>query len=137
MFSILKDELSFMIHLKMENLYLSTAKILVKTLNSFSLWILYILGLQTHTFGLGVCFVQLTSSPPGSVQLLSCVQLFLTPWTAARQASLSITNSWSLPKLIELVMPSNHFILCCHLLLPPSIFPNIRVFSNESALHIK
>ena len=55
----------------MENLYLSTAKILVKTLNSFSLWILYILGLQTHTFGLGVCFVQLTSSPPGSVQF-SC-----------------------------------------------------------------
>ena len=61
----------------------------------------------------------------------------MTPWTAARQASLSITNSWSLPKLIELVMPSNHFILCCHLLLPPSIFPNIRVFSNESVLCIR
>ena len=61
------------------------------------------------------------------------------PWTAARQASLSITNSWSLPKLmsIELVMPSNHLILCRPLLLPPSIFPSIRVFSNESALRIR
>ena len=70
---------------------------------------------------------------------LSCVQLFVTPWTAAHQASLSITNSWSLPKLmsIELVMPSNHLILCHPLLLPPSIFPSIRVFSNESALHIR
>ena len=74
-----------------------------------------------------------------SVQSLSRVQLFVTPWTAARQASLSITNSWSLPKLmsIESVMPSNHFILCCPLLLPPSIFPSIRVFSNESVLHIR
>ena len=84
-----------------------------------------------------LCPVNFFTSRLSSVQLLSCVQLFLTPWTAARQASLSITNSWSLPKLIELVMPSNHFILCCHLLLPPSIFPNIRVFSNESALHIR
>ena len=67
------------------------------------------------------------------------VQLFATPWTAARLASLSITNSWSLPKLmsIESVMPSNHLILCCPLLLPPSIFPSIRVFSNESALPIR
>ena len=74
-----------------------------------------------------------------SVQLLSRVQLFATPWTAARQASLSITNSCTLPKLksIELVMPSNHLILCHPLLLPPSIFPNIRVFSNESALRIR
>ena len=73
-----------------------------------------------------------------SVQLLSHVRLFATPWTAARQASLSITNSQSLPKLmsIELVMPSNHLILCHPLLLLPSIFPSIRVFSNESALHI-
>ena len=73
------------------------------------------------------------------VQLLSRVQLFVTPWTAARQASLSITNSQSLPKLmsIESVMPSNHLILCCPLLLLPSIFPNIRVFSNESALCIR
>ena len=69
-----------------------------------------------------------------SVQLLSCVILFATPWTAAHQASLSISNSRSLLKLmsIESVMPSNHLILCCPLLLPPSIFPSIRVFSNES-----
>ena len=70
-----------------------------------------------------------------SVQSLSCVQLFATPWTAAHQASLSITNSWSSLKLmsIESVMPSKHLILC-HPLLPPSIFPSIRFFSNESAL---
>ena len=74
-----------------------------------------------------------------SVQLLSRVWLFLTPWIAAHQASLSITNSQSLPKLmsIESVMPSNHLILCRPLLLPSSIFPSIRVFSNESALHIR
>ena len=74
-----------------------------------------------------------------SVQLLSCVQLFATPGTAACQASLSITSSWSLPKLmsIESVMPSNHLILCHPLLLPPSIFPSIRVFSNKSALCIR
>ena len=74
-----------------------------------------------------------------SVQLLSDVQLFVTPWTAGYQASLSITNSWSLLKLmsIQSVMPSNHLILCHPLLLPPSIFPNIRVFSNESVLHIR
>ena len=62
----------------------------------------------------------------------------MTPWTAACQASLSITNSWSLLKLMstESVMPSNHLILCCPFLLLPSIFPNIRVFSNESTLHI-
>ena len=74
-----------------------------------------------------------------SVQLLRCVRLFATPWTAALQASLSIINSQSLLKLmsIELVMPSNHLILCCPLLLSPSIFPSIRVFSNESALHIR
>ena len=69
-----------------------------------------------------------------SAQLLSHVQLFVTPWTAAHLASLSITNSWSLLKLmsIELVMPSNHLILCHPLLLLSSIFPIIRVFSNES-----
>ena len=73
------------------------------------------------------------------VQAPSHVLVFVTPWTAAHQASLSITNSWSLPKLmsIELVMPSNHLILCHPLLLLPSIFPSIRVFSNESALCIK
>ena len=72
------------------------------------------------------------------VHSLSCVQLFVTPWTAEYQAPLSFTISQSLLKLksIELVMPSNHLILCCPLLLP-SIFPNIRVFSNESALHIR
>ena len=74
-----------------------------------------------------------------SVQLLSCVQLFVTPWTAAHQASLSITNSQSLFKLMsmESVMPSNYLILCCPLLLLPSIFPSIRVFSSELALHIR
>ena len=74
-----------------------------------------------------------------SVQSLSHVRLFATPWMAARQASLSITNSQSPPKLmsLELVMPSNHLILCCPLLLLPSIFPSIRVFSNESALLMK
>ena len=73
-----------------------------------------------------------------SVQSLSRVRLFATPWTAARQASLFITNSWNLLKLmsIKLVMPPNHLI-CCSLLLPPSIFPSIRVFSNESVLHIR
>ena len=74
-----------------------------------------------------------------SIQLLSRVQLFVTPWTAAHQASLSITNSRSLLKLmsIESVTPSNHLILCRPLLLLPSIFPSVRVFSNESALHIR
>ena len=74
-----------------------------------------------------------------SVQSLSHVQLLVTPWTAARQASQSITNSRSLLKLmsIESVMSSNHLILCCPLLLLPSIFPSIRVFSNESVLHIR
>ena len=75
----------------------------------------------------------------GLVQSLSRVLLFVTPWTAARQASLSITNSWNLFKLmfIELVMPSNHLIVCRPLLLLPFIFPSIRVFSNESALRIR
>ena len=72
-----------------------------------------------------------------SVQSLSCVQFFATPWTAARQVSMSITNSWSLLKLmsIESVMPSNHLILFRPLLLLPSIFPSIKVFSNGSVLH--
>ena len=74
---------------------------------------------------------------PSSVTHLC--QLFATPWTSAHQTSLSITNSWSLLKLmpIESVMPSNHLILCDPLLLHTSIFPSIRVFTNESALHIK
>ena len=84
----------------------------------------------------------ITMSPEtslSSVQSLNRVQLFVTPWTAAHQASLSITNSWSWLKLmsIESVMPSNHLILYCPLLLLPSIFPSIKVFSNESSLHIR
>ena len=83
--------------------------------------------------------VGLTPVQFSSVQLLSRVWLFMTPWTAAHQASLSITNSWSLLKLmpIESVMPSNHVILCCPFLLTPSIFSSIRVFSNESVLCIR
>ena len=74
-----------------------------------------------------------------SVQSLGCVQLIATPWTAACQTSLSITNSWSLLKLMsnKSVMLSNHLIVCCSLLLLPSIFPSTRVFSNRSDLHIK
>ena len=74
-----------------------------------------------------------------SVQLLSCVRLLVTPWTAARQASLSITNSQSLLKLMSIksVMPSKHLILCCPFLLLPSILPSIRVFSIESVLRIR
>ena len=91
----------------------------------------------------GICLS--LSDFPSSVQFssvqFSCshVQLFVTPWTAARQASLSITNSWSLLKLMSIksVMPSNHLILCHPLLLLPSIFPSIRVFSNESVLWIR
>ena len=79
------------------------------------------------------------SSYDSSVQSLSHVRLFVIPWIAARQASLSITNSWSLFKLmpIESVMPSSHLILCCPLLLLPPIPPSIRVFSNESTLCIR
>ena len=81
---------------------------------------------------LWICILSLQS-----VQFLSPVWLFVTPWTAACQTSLSITKSWSLLKLmsIELVVPSNHLI--CHPLLLPSVFPSIRVFSNESVLHIR
>ena len=80
-----------------------------------------------------------SSAQFSSVQSLSRVRLFATPWIAARQASLSITNSWSSPRLtsIESVMPSSHLILCRPLLLLPSIFPSIRVFSHESPLHIR
>ena len=74
-----------------------------------------------------------------SVQSLNHVRLLVTPWTGAHQASLSITNSQSLLKLmsIEFMMPSNHLIFCHPLLLPPSIFPSIRVFSNKSVLHVR
>ena len=85
------------------------------------------------------CVIKLCTSSFSSVQLLSRVWLIATPWTAALQASLSITSSCSLLRLmsIELVMPSNHLILCCPLLIPPSIFPSIRVISNESFLCIR
>ena len=74
-----------------------------------------------------------------NVHLLSCVQLFVASWTAAHQASLSFTITWSLLKLmtIKSVMPSNHLILCCSLLLLPSIFPSLRVFSSELALYVR
>ena len=84
-------------------------------------------------------FLQRSSVWFSSVQPLSHVQLFVTPWTAARQASLSITNSWSVLKLmsIESVMSSNHLILCHPLFFLPSVFPSIRVFSYESVLRIR
>ena len=80
-----------------------------------------------------------TTSVSKSVRLFSHVRLFMTPWTSARQVSLSITNSWSLLKLISIdsVMPSNHLILCHPLLLLPSVFPSIRVFSKQSVLLIR
>ena len=91
-----------------------------------------------------LCWVSIASQMPlrlirSSFRQLSCVRRFATPWTAAHQASLSITNSRSLLKLMytESVMPSNHLICCHPVLLPPSVFPSIRVFSNESALHIR
>ena len=91
----------------------------------------------SNGFGFRVlCYEILVYHQFSSVQLL---RLFVTPWTAARQVSLSITDSRSLLKLmsIELVMPSNHLIVCHPLLLLPSIFPSIRVFSNKSVLHIR
>ena len=92
-----------------------------------------------HMFSFSNTAKQFFNDHFSSVQLLIHVQLFGTPWTAACQASLSITNSRSLLKFmsIESVMPSNHLIICCPLLLPPSIFSSIRVFSNESALRIR
>ena len=88
---------------------------------------------------LSLSVLQITRVSVSSVQSLSHFRLFVTPWTAAHQASLSITNSQSLLKLmsIESVMPSNHLILCHPLLILPSILPSIRVFSNESALRIR
>ena len=95
---------------------------------------------ETHgQFSLQNIFDQCFPQQFSSVQSLSCVRLFETPWPAAHQASLSITNSWSLLKLISIVsvMPSNHLILCHPLHLLPSIFPRFGVFSNESVLPIK
>ena len=91
---------------------------------------IWILLLLTRMFYICLLYYLISS-----VQSLSRVWLFATPWTTARQASLSITNSRSLLLSIESVMPSNHLILCR--LLPPSIFPSIKVFSNESVLHIR
>ena len=92
--------------------------------------------LSTCLFNL---YAEFSSVQFSSVQSLSCVRLFVTPWNAACQASLSITNSQSLLKLmcIESVTPSSHLILCCPLLLLPPIPPSIRVFSNESILHMR
>ena len=94
-----------------------------------------------HIYGSCFCISSFTTSlnVVFVVQSLSRVWVFATPWTASHQASLPITNSWGLLKLmsIEFVMPSNHLILCRPLLLLPSTFPSIRVFANESALHIK
>ena len=112
-----------------------------------SSWIDYTENEQHHWFLLVEIFLvykvsantELANTEPlNSVQLLSCVWLFVTPWIVACQASLSNTNSQSLLKLMsfESVMPSNHLILC-HPLLLPSIFSSIRVFSNESVLHIR
>ena len=99
--------------------------------NSFGVWVFWIERWSDLIIQLSVQF--------SSVQSLSRVCLFATPWTAARQASLSITNSWSLPKLmsIESAMPSRHLILCRPLLFLPLIPASIRVFSNESTLHMK
>ena len=103
----------------------------------------WILGLWRREFNLGpvmrlYCTELLCNKIFSSVQLHSCVWHFVTPWTAACQASLSITNSWSLLKLmsVESMMPSSHLILCHPLVLLPSILPSFRVFSNESVLHI-
>ena len=88
---------------------------------------------------MGSCIMKIKKLRYRSVQLLSCVWLFATPWTAKCQASRSLTNFRSLLKLMSIVsvMPSNHLILCCPLLLLPSIIPSIRVFSDESVLHIR
>ena len=98
-----------------------------------------VMALVGMSFKMPMCYSEHKMRLKVSVQLLSCVRLFATPWTTARQASLSITNSQSLHKLmsIKLLMPLNHFTLCRPLFLPPSIFPSIRVFSSESVLCIR
>ena len=106
---------------------------------SYQLATYFYCGKLVKFVGLFVAAASCTMTQFSSVQLLSHVRLFETSWTAAQQASLSINKSQSLLKLmsIELVMPSNHLILCRPILLPPSIFPSIRVFSNESVLRIR
>ena len=100
----------------------------------FFIVVLILFLLQYICFTLLCHFLLYSKVSQPSVESLSHIQLFATPWTAACQVSLSITNSWSLHKLmsIDQVMPSNHLILCHPLLLPPPIFPSIRVFSNKS-----
>ena len=102
-------------------------------------WVAFSFSLDTTVHRIAKSRTWLKQLQFSSFQLLSHVWLFATPWTAACQADLSITNSQSLLKLmsVESVMPSNHLILCRPLLLPHSIFPSIRVFSNESDLHIR
>ena len=98
-----------------------------------------IMEIKTKTNGTYLNSKAFAQQRKESVQSLSHLRLFVTPWTAAHQASLSITNSWGLLKLmsIALVIPSNYLILCCPLLLLPSTFSSIRVFSNELILHIR
>ena len=105
---------------------------------SFSISCFLYIYFHTMPFWISFCPSQYLMSVQFRSVTHSCPTL-ATPWTAACQASLSITNSWSLLKLMSItsVMPSNHLILCCQLVLPPSIFPSIRVFSKESVLHIR
>ena len=127
------------------SIYITPHKIIIncfKTNILFCILVSLVKKKTKHVFflcALYLCSKMISYTYISSVQLLSRIQLFATPWTAAHQASLSITNSWSLLNLmsIELVIPSNHLILCCLLLLLLSIFPSIRVFSNESALHMR
>ena len=100
---------------------------------------IYMLYIHTYMLYIHIFYMYIWYNVFSAVQLLSHIWLFVTLLTAARQASLSITNIWSLPKLMSLesVMPSNHLILCRPLLLLPSIFPSIMVFSQESALRIR
>ena len=106
------------------------------SLCSFFLWVTCVFSRITLLF---ICHVFYLPHCISSVQSLSHIQLFAIPWAVACQASLSITNSWSLLKLMSIksVMPSNHLILCCPVLLLPSIFPSISVFSDESVLRIR
>ena len=103
------------------------------------LWTLFLLSTDDIMCISGMLWMAYSKDQFSLVQLLSCVWLFATPWTAAHQASLSLTNSQGLLKLMSIgsVIPSNHLILSRSLLLPPSNFPSIRVFSNESVLHIR
>ena len=132
----------------LENILFKHEKFEVSAKGEFGRMSLYVLFIQQQQFSSATLISSVLSSVLliiskqiqfSSVQLLSCVRLFETPWTVARQASLSITNTRSLFKFmsIESVMPSNHLILCRSLLLPPSFFPSIRVFSSESVLCIK